>query len=86
MSKIALSTKIDETLLIEVDKITKALKIPRNRALNEGLRLWIDIKAKEILSLEMKEASLATRKESLATAKDWEPSLADGLISKRSQK
>jgi len=81
MIKTALSAKIDPILLSQVDQIAHQLKIPRNRALAEGLKLWIDLKSREILATKMKAASLATRKESLRTAKEWESTLLDGLDS-----
>jgi hypothetical protein len=79
MIKTALSAKIDQILLTQVDQIAHQLKIPRNRALAEGLKLWVEVKSREILAAKMKEASLATRKESQSIAKDWESTLADGL-------
>ena len=81
MQKTALSAKIDQVLLTQVDQIAHQLKIPRNRALAEGLKLWVDAKSREILASKMKEASLATRKESLRNAKEWESTLSDGLDS-----
>jgi metal-responsive CopG/Arc/MetJ family transcriptional regulator len=79
MPKMAISAKLDQILLAQVDKLARELKIPRNRALAEGLRLWVSSKSKEILANKMKQASIATRKESLSISKEWEPTLLDGL-------
>ena len=83
MSKTALSAKLDNVLLAEADQIARRLKIPRNRAIEEGLRLWVNQKYREALAKKMKEASLATREESLNDAKAWEGSLKDGLADKQ---
>ena len=82
MSKKALSAKLDDSLLEEADRLARRFKVPRNRAIEEGLRLWVREKSRELLAMKMKEASLATRKESLAEAKVWETTLEDGLEEK----
>ncbi len=79
MSKRALSAKLDDSLLSQTDQLVKLFKIPRNRALEEGLRLWVDLKSRELLARKMKEASLAVRKESLKNAGEWDEALQDGL-------
>ena len=79
MSKKALSAKLDNSLLAEADRLAHHLKIPRNRAIEEGLRLWVRQKYREAMTIKMKEASLATRKEGLTEAKTWESILGDGL-------
>ncbi len=86
MSKTALSAKLDEALLEDADRLARRLKIPRNRAIEEGLRLWVDLKSRELLASKMREASLATRAESLRESKEWERSLADGLDHKSDYK
>jgi predicted transcriptional regulator len=85
MRKTALSAKIDPELLADVDRVAHHLKILRNRALSEGLKLWVDTKSREILAKKMKEASLSVRAESLKSAKDWETSLLDGLDSTKGE-
>ena len=82
MAKHALSAKLDEDLLAEADRIARKEKIPRNRAIEEGLALWVEQKKREELALEMKLASLAVRKESRASSAQWETTLVDGLRKK----
>ena len=79
MSKRAVSAKLDDFLLQEADKLARRFKIARNRAVEEGLRMWVDQKSRELLALKMKEASLATRKESSQVAEEWSSTLDDGL-------
>ena len=79
MSKKALSAKLDDSLLAEADQLARRLKIPRNRAIEEGLRLWVHQKSQEELAAKMREASLATRKESLDETRTWDVTLMDGL-------
>ena len=79
MSKTAISAKLDAALLNEADALATQLKIPRNRAVEEGLKMWVSLKSRELLALKMKEASLATRKESRESAQDWDTTLLDGL-------
>ena len=79
MSKTALSAKLDDSLLAEADGLARRLKIPRNRAIEEGLRLWVNQKSREVLAAEMKAASLETRGESLKASEDWQSTLTDGL-------
>lgn len=79
MSKKAISAKLDKDLLEEADRLARRFKVPRNRAVEDGLRMWIDSKSRELLALQMKEASLATRKESLISAREWEGALEDGM-------
>jgi metal-responsive CopG/Arc/MetJ family transcriptional regulator len=78
MPKKAISAKLDERLLAEADRLAQRLKTSRNRAVEDGLQMWIESKSRELLALEMKKASLATRKESLLSAREWESSLEDG--------
>lgn len=70
MPKTAISAKVDQGLLEEANRIAHELKIPRNRALSEGLRLWVNSKTKENLATKMKKASLAVRKESTKVSKE----------------
>lgn len=79
MSKRALSAKLDDSLLAEADQLARRLKIPRNRAIEEGLKLWVQLKSREALAIKMKEASFATRKESLMETQAWDSTLTDGL-------
>ena len=79
MSKTAISAKLEESLLQEADKIAGKLNIARNRAVEEGLQMWVAQKSRELLALEMRKASLVTRKESKASSKEWALALGDGL-------
>ena len=79
MPKKAISAKLDDQLLQEADKLARRFKVARNRAVEEGLKLWVDLKTRELLALKMKEASFATRKESRASTREWEAALMDGL-------
>lgn len=72
MAKKALSAKLDEALLAKADRLARRLHVPRNRAIEEGLELWVREKSRELLAREMREASLSVRKESLLTAREWE--------------
>ena len=79
MPKKALSAKLDDQLLAQADKLAERLHVPRNRALEEGLRLWVDKKSRELLAKKMEDASLSVRKESLKTTEEWEAAESDGL-------
>ena len=79
MSKKAISAKLDDFLLQEADRLARKFKVPRNRAVEEGLQMWVNQKSKELLALKMKEASLATRKESRQVSEEWASTLSDGL-------
>ena len=79
MSKKAISAKLDDLLLVRADKLARRFKIARNRAVEEGLQMWVTQKSRELLALRMKEASLATRKESCHNAEEWSSTLDDGL-------
>jgi len=81
MPKKALSAKLDDALLAKEDRLARKLHVPRNRAIEEGLALWIREKSRELLAQEMKEASHSVRKESLLTAREWDFTLEDGLSS-----
>jgi hypothetical protein len=81
MPKKALSAKLDDALLAKADRLARKLHVPRNRAIEEGLALWIREKSRELLAQEMKEASHAVRKESLLTAREWDFTLEDGMSS-----
>ena len=79
MPKRAVSAKLDDFLLQEADRLARKFKVPRNRAVEEGLQMWVDQKSRELLALKMKEASLSTRKESRQVSEEWSISLNDGL-------
>lgn len=79
MSKVAISAKLESNLLEETDRIAGKLHIARNRAVEEGLRLWIRKKSREMLAQQMKAASLATQKESREIANEWANANMDGL-------
>ena len=81
MSKQAVSAKLQHSLLKKTDQLVRRLKVSRNQAVEEGLKMWIELKSREILALEMKKASLETRDESLRETQDWEIALNDGLDS-----
>jgi metal-responsive CopG/Arc/MetJ family transcriptional regulator len=77
VTKKPLSAKLDEALLEKVDRLARKLHVPRNRAIEEGLALWIKEKSRELLAKEMEVASHAVRKESLLSAREWDFSLED---------
>lgn len=86
MPRKALSAKLDQSLLETADRMARRLKISRNRVIEEGLRLWVREKSREMLAAEMRQASLAVRRESLAEAREWESTLEDGLRPSRETK
>ncbi len=79
MLKRAISAKLDDELLTEADRLARKFKIARNRAVEDGLRMWVAKKSKELLAQQMREASLLTRKESQLLSKEWDSTLEDGL-------
>lgn len=81
MGKKALSAKLDEDLLSKADRLARNLRVPRNRAIEEGLALWVKERSRELLAQKMKEASYSVRKESLLSAREWDFSLEDGMTS-----
>ena len=83
MSKTAISAKLEDQLLKKTDELAEKFNIARNRAVEEGLQLWVDLKSRELLAIRMKEASLATRKESRESAQEWENALNDGLAKEK---
>ena len=79
MSKVAISAKLESDLLAETDFIAQKLHIARNRAVEEGLRLWIRKKSREMLAHQMKLASLSSRNESHEVEQEWSGTHLDGL-------
>ncbi len=85
MRKKALSAKIDEELLQRTDRMARKLKTPRNRAIEEGLELWLAKHSREALAEEFRKASWQARESSLAEAQEWDEALLDGLPEGKSE-
>lgn len=79
MSKQSISAKLNPKLLQKTDQLARRLKLSRNKAVEEGLQMWIETRSRELLADEFKKASLEVREESLKDAKDWEIALLEGL-------
>ena len=78
MSK-ALSLKLQDNIFEEVERITKAAKIPRNTYINRALEFFNRMNRKRLLRKQLAKASKLVENNSLEVLKEFE-ALEDPII------
>ncbi len=68
----SLSLKLDESVYAETEKITKALKVPRNRYINAALSFYNAQNKKLILTKSFARESLLVRENSMVVLQEME--------------
>ncbi|MGR3320129.1 MAG: hypothetical protein ACUZ8O_16800 [Candidatus Anammoxibacter sp.] len=71
MSKL-LSLKIRDDIFIEVEKITKKKKIPRNAYINQALAFYNDLNKRKVLKEKLQYESKVVRKNSMEILDEFE--------------
>ncbi|MGR3177942.1 MAG: hypothetical protein ACUZ8E_07785 [Candidatus Anammoxibacter sp.] len=71
MSKL-LSLKIRDDIFIEVEKITKKTKIPRNAYINQALAFYNDLNKRKGLKEKLQYESKVVRKNSMEILDEFE--------------
>lgn len=67
-----LSLKLDEKVFDDTEAITKAMKIARNRYINDALELYNKFNQRLILEKQIKKEVEACRESSMEVMRDWE--------------
>jgi hypothetical protein len=67
-----LSLKLDDDIFLETEKMIKKMNYPRNRYINDALRLYNQHIGRGLLKNQLKKESILTRSESLKVLKEFE--------------
>ncbi len=68
----AIPLKLDDTLLQEVEALSKVLQTPRNRYINKAVAHYNRMVKRELLAKQLAEESLSCREESMKVLSDFE--------------
>ena len=71
MSK-ALSLKLNNNTFENVEEITKKIKIPRNKYINQAVEFFNSYNERKLLKKQLKKESLIVRKNSMKVLKEYE--------------
>ena len=66
------SIKIEESILVETEKILSRLSIPRSRYINEAIEFYNKVQRRQILEEKLKAESQLVKDESMNILKEFE--------------
>lgn len=66
------SFKLDDKIFLEVEEITRALKVSRNRYINEALRIYNQENMRRLLKTQLEKESALTRQDSMGILHGFE--------------
>jgi predicted transcriptional regulator len=67
-----LSLKLDDEIFDEAEEITSALKVARNRYINEAVSIYNRVNKKRLLKTQLSKESALTRKDSMDILHEFE--------------
>ncbi len=67
-----LSLKLDESIFKDTEEITEKLKLPRNRYINEAVRVYNQLNKRRLLKNQFREESEASAIDSLEILREME--------------
>ncbi len=67
-----LSLKLDEEIFEEAEKITKKLKLARNRYINEAVSIYNQVNKRRVLKKQLLKESKLTREDSMNVLAEFE--------------
>lgn len=79
MSK-ALSLKLQDNIFRETERMTKAIKIPRNTYINRALEFYNKLNRKRILKKQLAKESKLVEASTLEVLKEFENTIGDNLL------
>jgi hypothetical protein len=67
-----LSLKLDDEIFDEAEEITSALKVARNRYINEAVSIYNRVNKKRLLKTQLSKESALTRQDSMDILHEFE--------------
>jgi predicted transcriptional regulator len=68
----SLSLKLEDDIFEEAEQITGQLNMPRNRYINEAVKVYNLFNKRRLIQKQLQKESLKTRKESMAILREFE--------------
>lgn len=68
----SLSLKLEDDIFEEAEQITRQLNLPRNRYINEAVKVYNLFNKRRLIQKQLQKESLKTRKESMAILREFE--------------
>jgi predicted transcriptional regulator len=68
----SLSLKLEDDIFEEAEQITRQLNLPRNRYINEAVKVYNSFNKRRLIQKQLQKESLKTRKESMAILREFE--------------
>ncbi|NDC72216.1 MAG: hypothetical protein EBZ62_02000 [Sphingobacteriia bacterium] len=68
----SLSLKLEDDIFEEAEQITGQLNLPRNRYINEAVKVYNLFNKRRLIQKRLQKESLKTRKESMAILREFE--------------
>lgn len=67
-----ISLKLDDEIFYEVEEITRALKVSRNRYINEAVSIYNQVHKRRLLKTQLEKESALTSKDSMGILNEFE--------------
>ena len=67
-----ISLKLDDEIFLEVEEITRALKVSRNRYISEAVSIYNQVHKRRLLKTQLEKESALTSKDSMGILNEFE--------------
>lgn len=67
-----ISLKLDDEIFLEVEEITRALKVSRNRYISEAVSIYNQVHKRRLLKTQLEKESALTSKDSMDILNEFE--------------
>lgn len=67
-----ISLKLDDEIFLEVEEITRALKVSRNRYISEAVSIYNQVHKRRLLKMQLEKESALTSQDSMDILNEFE--------------
>lgn len=67
-----ISLKLDDEIFLEVEKITRTIKVSRNKYINEAVSMYNRVNKKRLLKTQLEKESVLTSRDSMEVLREFE--------------
>ncbi len=67
-----ISLKLDDEIFLEVEEITRALKVSRNRYISEAVSIYNQVHKRRLLKMQLEKESVLTSRDSMEVLQEFE--------------
>lgn len=67
-----ISLKLDDEIFLEVEEITRALKVFRNRYISQAVSIYNQVHKRRLLKMQLEKESVLTSRDSMEVLREFE--------------